>query len=122
MEVILAILGSSALAAIISGVFALLQNKQKTNFKSVEELQATQDILREGLQWVMYDRIKYLCKEHITRGYIASNDLEDLERMHKVYHDKLKGNGFLDDLMKVVHSLKIIPARIYMNEEEINNG
>lgn len=117
MELILAILGSSALAAIISGVFALLQNKQKTNFKSVEELQATQETLREGLQWVLYDRIKYLCKEHISKEYIASNDLEDLERMHKVYHDGLGGNGYLDDLMKAVRRLRIIPARIYLEEE-----
>lgn len=117
MEVILGILGSSAIAAIISGVFALLQNKQKTSFKSTEELQATQETLREGLQQILYVQIKALCKEHIANGYIASNELEDLERMHKVYHDGLNGNGYLDDLMKTVRHLRIIPARIYFEEE-----
>lgn len=117
MEIILGILGSSAIAATVSGLFALLQNKQKTNLKSVEELQATQEILKEGLQQLLYVQIKALCKEHIARGYIASNELEDLERMHKVYHDGLNGNGYLDDLMKAVRRLRIIPARIYLEEE-----
>lgn len=117
MEVILGILGSSVIATIISGIFALIQNKQKTDIKSVEELQATQEILKQGLQWVLYDRIKYLCKEHISRGYIASNDLEDLERMHKVYHDGLGGNGYLDDLMQAVRRLRIIPTIMYLKEE-----
>lgn len=117
MEIILAILGSSAMAAIISGVFALLQNKQKTNLKSVEELQSTQEILKEGLQQLLYVQIKALCKEHIAKGYIASNELEDLERMHKVYHDGLNGNGYLDDLMKAVRKLRIVPAIMYLKEE-----
>lgn len=58
----------------------------------------------------MYDRIKYLCKAHLDRGYIATNDLEDLERMHKIYHDDLKGNGFLDDLMNNVKKLPVNPV------------
>ena len=117
MEVILGILGSSAIAAIISGVFALLQNKQKTSFKSAEELQSTQGVLRDGLQQILYVQIKALCKEHIANGYIASNELEDLERMHKVYHDGLNGNGYLDDMMNAVKHLRIIPAGINLKED-----
>lgn len=101
MPIILAIIGSSAFSALISGLFTLFNNRRKRETNE-----------QAGLMALLYDRIKYLCKEHISRGYIASNDLEDLERMHKIYHDKLNGNGFLDDLMKVVRSLKIVPAKI----------
>ncbi len=58
-----------------------------------------------GVQQLLYDRIKYLCKSHLERGYISVADLEDLERMHKIYHDALKGNGFLDGLMERVRRL-----------------
>ena len=98
-EIIIAVVGSGALSALISGTFSLfLQKKQK------------KDGVGAGVRQLLYDRIKYLCKEHIARGYIASNDLEALSRMHKIYHDDLDGNGFLDDLMAEVRRLKIIPA------------
>lgn len=100
MEIAIAIIGSGALSALISGLFSVLNNR---NQKETNE--------QAGLMALLYDRIKYLCKEHIARGKIASNDLEDLERMHQIYHDKLNGNGFLDDLMKAVRELEIVPAK-----------
>lgn len=98
-SILIAVIGSSALSAVISGIFALINNRKKR-----------QDGVSKGVRQLLYDRIKYLCKEHIARGYIASNDLEDLSRMHKIYHDDLEGNGFLDDLMHEVRHLKIVPT------------
>ena len=99
MDIIVAIIGSSALSALISGCFAMAQSKK-----------ARKDGVSAGVQQLLYDRIKYLCKAHLDRGYIATNDLDDLERMHKIYHDDLKGNGFLDDLMNNVRRLPVHPA------------
>ena len=31
-------------------------------------------------------------------------------RMHKIYHDDLNGNGYLDELMAAVSKLEIVPA------------
>ncbi len=87
------------MSACISGIFALAQNKVSQKHG-----------VTAGVQQLLYDRIKYLCKAHLDRGCIATNDLEDLERMHKIYHDDLKGNGFLDDLMNNVKKLPVIPA------------
>lgn len=98
-EIVIAIIGSGALSAIISGLFGLLQTRKKRS-----------DGVSRGVQQLMYDRIKYLCKNHISHGRIASNDLEDLVRMHKIYHDDLNGNGYLDQLMGAVKKLEIIPA------------
>lgn len=98
-DIVIAVLGSGALSAVISGVFGLLQTRRKRN-----------DGVTAGVQQLMYDRIKYLCKAHLSREYIASNDLEDLIRMHKIYHDDLNGNGYLDELMAAVSKLEIVPA------------
>lgn len=98
-EIIAALLGGSALSAIISGLFGLAQTKRRRK-----------DGVAAGVQALMYDRIKYLCKSHLARGQIASNDLEDLIRMHQIYHDDLNGNGYLDELMDAVEELPIVPA------------
>lgn len=97
--ILIALLGSSALSAVISGVFSIAASKRKKH-----------DAVTAGVRQLLYDRIKHLCKDHLSRGYIASNDLEDLKRMHKIYHDDLDGNGFLDDLMEAVSHLEIVPA------------
>ncbi|MCC8121063.1 MAG: hypothetical protein LIO42_03550 [Oscillospiraceae bacterium] len=97
--IVVAIIGSGALSALISGAFTLLQNRKKKT-----------DGVTNGVQQLLYDRIKYLCKAHLERGRIATNDLADLERMLEIYHDDLDGNGFLDDLMKAVRRLPIDPV------------
>lgn len=99
MEIIIAIIGSGALSAVISGCFSVYQAKEKKN-----------DGVSAGVQQLLYDRIKYLCKAHLERGYILSNDLDDLERMYKIYHDDLDGNGFLTDLMASIKKLPIRPV------------
>lgn len=106
MEIVIAIIGSGALSAVISGFFSWAQTKTKKN-----------DAVSAGVQQLLYDRIKYLCKAHIKKGYIATNDLEDLERMHEIYHNDLNGNGFLDDLMSNVKKLTVTPAIIEKKDD-----
>ena len=103
--VLIAVLGSGALSALISGVFNLVSAKMKKNVQDKIQCEAIQGAVRQ----LLYDRAKYLCKAHLERGYIASNDLEDLLKIHKNYHD-LGGNGYLNDLMEAVSKLKIIPV------------
>ena len=55
---------------------------------------------------ILYDRIKHLAKSYIKRGWISVEEYEDLKRMHKVYHDELGGNGFLDANMEEVNKLE----------------
>ena len=111
--IITAILGSGVLSTLINAVFGLIKDRKAKKKNCGSELES----VRNGLQQLMYDRIKYLCKSHISRGYIMSNDLEDLIRMHKTYHDDLHGNGYLDELMETVKTLKIIPA-VPVNKED----
>lgn len=137
-EVVIAILGGSAGAAVISGIFKLLewaanrkaQKADKAEAKadndrlqdsdiaemkedigdiksSIAALIRSNEDLVESNRETLGDRIKHLGLKYIEQGYIYSNDLEDLIRMHKVYHDKLKGNGFYDTLMASVRALPI---------------
>lgn len=113
-------------AAIVAGLFALIQ--WRLNRKAQKEDKAAdrqfadcaargQEIsdlrsLVNGLiiaeRESFYDRIKHLAKSHIKHGWISVEDYEDLKRMHSVYHDpdKLNGNGFLDALMAEVDHLE----------------
>ena len=96
MELVLAVLGSGALSAVVSGMFALYRDKQRIG-TGVEA----------GVRQLLYDRIKYLCKRHIKHGCITAGDLEDVLEMHKIYHDDLGGNGYLDSLIDRVKRLPI---------------
>ena len=95
LEVILvAILGSGAFSALVSGLFTVYLNRKKS-----------EDGVRAGVRILMYDRIKHLATSYIARGYVTFDEYEDLVKMHSVYHNDLGGNGFLDRLMDQVSRL-----------------
>jgi hypothetical protein len=120
VDTLFAILGGGAGSALVGGIFMLIQ--WKLNRKAAREDRAAEigaeesrelkrlvGVLVEADRTILYDRIKHLGKSHIARGYITVEELEDIDLMHKVYHDKdkLGGNGFLDNLMKTVHALEV---------------
>ena len=94
-EIIIAIIGSGALSTLISSIITLISQRLRKK-----------DNTAEGLQILLYDRIKHLAKSYIARGWITTEELEDLMHMHRVYHD-LGGNGYLDKLMEQVHRLEV---------------
>lgn len=130
MEVILAIVGGSCGAAIVAGIFGLIQwrlnrkavKEDKAEERSaasctargqeIRELKKMMEVLVVADRTILYDRIKHLGKSYIARGYVTVEELEDLDLMHSVYHDKdkLDGNGFLDALMNTVHRLPVRAA------------
>lgn len=126
MEFIKTFLGGAGGAAIVAGLFALIQWRlnrkahkedkaadQKVadcaaRGKEISDLRGLVNGLIIAERESFYDRIKHLAKEHIKKGWISVEDYEDLKRMHSVYHDpdKLNGNGFLDALMSEVDHLE----------------
>lgn len=114
------ILGGGMGTALVGGLFTLLQWKlgrtaaredraAELNGQEVQELKRLVKVLVEADRTILYDRIKYLGKSYIQRGYITVEELEDLNLMHEVYHnkEKLGGNGFLDTLMHTVQGLEV---------------
>lgn len=93
---IIALLGSGAFSALISGVFMLLTDRHRR--ESGE---------RKAMRLIMYRSIKQDARSCMERGYIRADELEDLVAYHGCYHDDLGGNGFLDNLMEKVKRLPI---------------
>lgn len=124
MEVLMELLKSAFGAGIVAGLFGIWQwrlnrkaqkedkaaEREVTSCaargKEIKQLQDTVNALIVAERAILYDRIKHLAKSYIKRGYITVEEYEDLKRMHKVYHDELKGNGFLDALMEEVDKLE----------------
>jgi hypothetical protein len=120
MQWLSVLLGGGVGSALVAGVFTLLQwrlGRKAAREDRVAELAALEGrelkrlvgVLVEADRTILYDRIKHLGKSYIARGYITVEELEDIDLMHEVYHnkEKLGGNGFLDALMKTVHSLEV---------------
>ena len=125
MNILLAVVGGATGAALVSGVFSLIQWRLNRKAKQEDtqqersnavcaarglELQKIQDQMKVALladRTILYDRIKHLAKSYIKRKWVSVEEYEDLKRMHKVYHDDLGGNGFLDEIMKEVSKLEI---------------
>lgn len=127
-NVILSIIGGSCGAALVAGIFSLIQWKLNRKAKQedaaaemsmaacsargaeIKELSRMVGVLCVADRTILYDRIKHLGKSYIARGWVTVEELEDLNMMHTVYHDKdkLNGNGFLDNLMHTVnHTLEV---------------
>ena len=124
MEFILELLKSAFGAALIAGFFGIWQwrlnrkaqkedraagNKAASCAQRGEEIKALQQTVNSLIvadRTILYDRIKHLAKSYIKRDWVSVEEYEDLKRMHKVYHDELGGNGFLDDIMNTVNKLE----------------
>ena len=97
LEILLAVVGSSALSTLISCTFTLISTRRKKDSDVVA-----------GLRMLLYIHLKREGKEYIETGWISSEDLEDFMKMHEVYHTGLGGNGFLDSVVAQVKALKIV--------------
>ncbi|MDR2044159.1 MAG: hypothetical protein LBQ15_07290 [Clostridium sp.] len=106
MELLTVILGGGS-AAIISGVIQLIVWRMNRKAEQADKETDKNRQIKNTLKILLYDRLKNLCSRHIEHSDITVNDLEDLIAMHKVYHDDLNGNGFIDKLMEQVKTLPI---------------
>ena len=112
-------------AALFAGIFSLVQwalNRRaaKTDRKADKEEKAAEkraetekcgaeklDALYIVVRDIWYFRVKQTGREHLSRGWISTEDLEDFLNMHKIYHDDLQGNGFLNEILRQVKGLPI---------------
>ena len=100
VTIIIAIVSSSAFTALINGIIAYKREKRQKETGTTA-----------GIRMILYNWTKQLGKQYIERGSITAEELEDLVEMHRIYHDDLGGNGFLDALMRQVNGLPIIERR-----------
>ena len=124
MEFVRTFLGGAGGAALVTGLYGLIQwwlnrkaqkedaadgRRQKEAARQddeTREINRKLDVLFLADRTILYDRIKHIAKTYIARGYVTVEELEDLNKMHEVYHDgdKLNGNGFLKEIMAKVNT------------------
>lgn len=104
LAVVLAVIGSGALASCVTIIGNLVTRKLDGN-----------SIVVIGLAGLYKERIKYLGNRYIGEKEITNEELSDLELLYDIYHTKLKQNGHLDTIMSKVRTLPInnTKRRIY---------
>lgn len=107
MEIVLAILGGTAVAALINQIGESIRQKRKRKYDTTDTKDKDIEALKTGLKWVIYDRIRYLGQTYINQKKIDFDDRRILNEMHKCYHNGLGGNGDLDNLMSEVNALPL---------------
>jgi len=107
MEIVLAILGGTAVAALINQIGESIRQRRKRKYDKSDEKDKDMEAVKTGLKWVIYDRIRYLGQTYINQKKIDFDDRRILNEMHKCYHNGLGGNGDLDNLMSEVNALPL---------------
>lgn len=98
-----AILTGSAAAALITGVLTIIKGEIDARRKRTDY---NADVVA-GLSILLVAWIKSLGREHIDRGYITFDELQDITRMNEIYHTNLGGNGYVAKIMTEVGKLPI---------------
>lgn len=106
-QILLAIVGGAAGAALINQVGESLRERRRR--KDITEDRESSDMaaVKVALKWVLYDRIRFLGQAFLREGEIDFDDRRLLNEMHKSYHDGLGGNGDLNVLMEAVNNLPL---------------
>lgn len=123
LPIVLAFIAGNGVAVAIIGLLkdkldfsrkrkAQKEDKEQTNLaewrNSVDEKLTAQG---EGIKFLLYDRIQHLGQEYIVRQEITFEDKKNLHTAHSVYHNGLKGNGDLDQLMSDVDKIPLTIKR-----------
>ncbi len=109
-EITAAILGGTAVAALINQIGETYRQKKQREAKKEDKSDSEIAQLKKALMYVILDRIRYLGQAYIEEGEIDFDDRRLLNEMHDVYHNGLGGNGDLDTLM---HEVNALPLKVY---------
>lgn len=95
---------SIAIAVISSGLLSTIINQACNAWNRHQEEKKGSTA---AMRLVLKDRLRGLAAHYIEQGWIYEDELHDIVEMHLMYHNTLKGNGYLDSLMARVKSLEI---------------
>lgn len=96
MDFLTTFLSGSAGAALVAGVFAIIQKRQARN-----------DSHAKALRYIMLYIIQERAKQHIKDGSVTMEERRSLHHWHDLYHNGLGGNGDADALMAQVDRLPL---------------
>ena len=90
------LLSGAAGAALVAGVFSLIQTRK-----------ARKDAKGKALRYIMLYIIQERAKQHIKDKNITLEERRSLHHWHDLYHNGLGGNGDADALMAQVDKLPL---------------
>ena len=96
---------AAVVGALIAQVGEGIRQRRKRKYEKTDTKEAGIEAMKDGLKWVLYDRIRFLGQKYIADGKVDFDDRRILNQMHKSYHDGLGGNGDLDNIMSEVNRL-----------------
>ena len=99
----LAVIGGSCGAAIVTGVVSLVQFFVNRKDKRSGKASANNKALRYLMLYIIQER----AKQHIKDKCISLEDRRSLHHWHDLYHNGLGGNGDADALMEQVDNLPL---------------
>lgn len=103
LTVLASVLGGAAGAALIAGIFGLinrrLNRKEKLNDRECAQTKA--------LRYIMLYIIQERAEKYIAAAKITLDERRSLHKWHKLYHDGLGGNGDADTLMVQIDKLPL---------------
>lgn len=106
-EIIIAVLGGSALSALITQVGNYISDRRKRKDAVEDRTEDKDAALKQGIKLLLADKIQYLGLRYIEEGEVTFSNKKMLNEMHSVYHSGLGGNGDFDDLMEEFNELPI---------------
>lgn len=74
--------------------------------KMVREQTKRIELMEEGIQSILHDRIYQACHFFIPRGWVCISDLKNLEHLYEPYR-QMGGNGTAKELYERVLDLEI---------------
>lgn len=95
MEIIVAIIGSGALSAIISGVFSLIREKKSGTVK-----------MQEGMKLLLLSSLKRDGKDILKDGKVSKQDYDAFIASYNAYKE-LGGDGWADMIKSQIEQLEI---------------
>ena len=90
------LLSGAAGAALVAGIFGVIQNRK-----------ARKDAYGKALRYLMLYVIQERAKQHIKDASITLEERRSLHHWHALYHNELGGNGDADALMAQVDKLRL---------------
>lgn len=106
-EIIIAVLGGSALSALITQVGNYISERRKRKDAVEDRTEDKDAALKQGIKLLLADKIQYLGLRYIEEGEVTFSNKKMLNEMHSVYHNGLGGNGDYDDLMEEFNELPL---------------
>lgn len=107
IEIIIAVLGGSALSALITQVGNYISDRRKRKDAVEDRTEDKDAALKQGIKLLLADKIQYLGLRYIEEGEVTFSNKKMLNEMHSVYHSGLGGNGDFDDLMEEFNELPL---------------